>query len=475
MKLNKIFKSVTQMVSSGLLVKLLTILQAIILMKVLDPYDFGIVAIGLTFLLILSRFQSIGISEALIADKDLKDKSSNFSTLFCIRLPLSIFLFTLAFFFSPYWANLYNDEAITDVVRILSLSLLIKSFGIVSKTSLEIDLEFGKLAKISIIESAVKSLSIIFFAFQGYGYFSIIFGHIISSIIETALFLYYSPWWPKFEFNYIVAKKYIAYGKWIFLASLLYSILSSYDAFLIGKYLSLVDLGLYAVSLRWGYLSLLHVTPHFQKVLFTALSSKEYNTDIKSSYLKSNFVIAIITFPVTVGIIFIAEDLLFAIAGEKWLNAVMPLRIMAICGLVRSFIVADPIFASENRPQYQSYTLMLSLLFIFIFLYFSIIWQGLIGATLCITFTFLLHYLYSHYFLNKILRINLIDIFYEIVKPFLASMIMLLTLNLTKNMIYNFIQNDIISLIAIICVGMATYFFLIYYTLKEEILSKISS
>ena len=122
---------------------------------------------------------------------------------------------------------------------------------------------------------------------------------------------------------------------------------------MIAKYLSLTDLGIYTIALRWGYLTLLHITPHFQKVLFTSFSSTTYDLDIKSSYLKSNYVIALITFPVTLGLIFVAEDFLFAIAGDKWLNAALPLRVMAICGLIRSFIIADPVFASENRPHYS--------------------------------------------------------------------------------------------------------------------------
>jgi len=161
--------------------------------------------------------------------------------------------------------------------------------------------------------------------------------------------------------------------------------------------------------------------------------------------------------------------------GEKWLDATLPLQVMAICGLIRSFTIADPIFASENTPQYSSYTLLLSLSLMFCFLYYSIVWKGLIGAACCITVIFLFHYIFSHYFLNKILIIQIQEIFNEMVKPFFATIFMLLVLYIMSNKIESLIDNKVSSLIVIILLGMFSYFSIIYFTLKNEIISKLSN
>ena len=91
----------------------------------------------------------------------------------------------------------------------------------------------------------------------------------------------------------------LGFGKWILFTSIIFTFVSTIDTFIIGKKLSLVELGFYAIAARWGYLVLLQLTPALQKVLFPIFSSSNNVSEIKESYLYSLYFLGIISFPIS--------------------------------------------------------------------------------------------------------------------------------------------------------------------------------
>ena len=91
--ISKITTGIFYIFNASIITKVLSIVQTIILMRILDPYDFGIVAISMSFILIIQRFQTIGFSEAIIAGSGAKVEDDELSTLFVLRLGISSLLY----------------------------------------------------------------------------------------------------------------------------------------------------------------------------------------------------------------------------------------------------------------------------------------------------------------------------------------------------------------------------------------------
>ena len=91
----------------------------IILARLLLPSDFGIIALAGILITIMDRFKDFGISNAVIQKSEKFEES--LQTGFIMRSVSGILIFCFIFLIAPFWANFFNDQAITSVLRILAI------------------------------------------------------------------------------------------------------------------------------------------------------------------------------------------------------------------------------------------------------------------------------------------------------------------------------------------------------------------
>ena len=115
---------------------------SIILARLLDPSDYGVIALITVFTSILQVFVDSGLGNALIQKKDADDL--DFSTVFYTNVVFCLVLYGIAFFGAPLVAKFYNDISLTSVIRVLSLTLLISGVKNVQQAYVSRKLIFKK-------------------------------------------------------------------------------------------------------------------------------------------------------------------------------------------------------------------------------------------------------------------------------------------------------------------------------------------
>lgn len=473
--ISKITTGVFFIFNASIITKVLSIVQTIILMRILNPYDFGIVAISMSFILIIQRFQTIGFSEAIIAGSGVKVEDDELSTLFGLRLGISSLLYLVAFLFAPLWSYIYNDFEITNVVRFSAILFLIRSFGVVPLTLLKINTNFKILANVNVIDKLSSTIIIIALAYSGFSYWSILIGKISGGIISVIYLNIIQPWHIRIKFNKDISRKLFSFGKWLLFSSIVFTLVSTIDTIIIGKELSLIELGFYSIAIRWGYLTLLNLTPTLQKVLFPILSLNKDSNEVRASYLYAIYFVSLISFPITFGIISVAPEFINLIGGEKWKSVIILLQILSICGLIRSLNLVDPVYASQEKPKYSFYIVLFMLIYFSVFLYPAIRLYGLIGASICITFGYFLNFIYSVSLLKKVIEIKVMEIFHKMLLPLFSSCMMCFVILFSKDSLAILIDSQIAILVLLVLFGVILYCIFMVVLSKGKIINEIHS
>jgi O-antigen/teichoic acid export membrane protein len=113
---------------------------SIFLARLLNPEDFGLIAMAMAFIHIGGVFIDVGFSAALIQNKENSDLTYN--TVFIFNIIAGAFLTCIVYFSSDYIGVFYNDEQVAVLVKWLSLFFIFNSFNRVQNTILSRKLNF---------------------------------------------------------------------------------------------------------------------------------------------------------------------------------------------------------------------------------------------------------------------------------------------------------------------------------------------
>ena len=196
---NHAYRGIFWSAISRVTTQLLQFTTLIILARLLDPKEFGLIASSVVVIGFLNIFRDLGISSAIIQKESISDEL--IKTLFWVILLIGISLNLLLFIVAPQIADFYNAPKITDLLRVLSFSFTISSSTILHQSLLERELRFKQLANYEIISIAIGSFSGIIAAYMGYGVWSLIIQMFMNVTVLSFILWLKSDFKPKLFYS----------------------------------------------------------------------------------------------------------------------------------------------------------------------------------------------------------------------------------------------------------------------------------
>ncbi len=408
------------------------------------------------FINFLVQFSDFGINNAVIRKHDLAD--DDLYTGFTLKIVLGTVAFLFAYLLSPLSKLFFDNAAVTDVIKILSLNFIINSFAFIPNCLLVRDLNYKKLF-LPQTGSAIVNYSIsIILAINGFRFWSIVIANICSVVVNMILLNAIKPVKIKFAFNSKVAYEFLRFGGNLFLSGTVVFAIFNSDNFIIGSVLGSAFLGYYALSFNWGSLICVIVQDTVHNVLFPAFSKMQHDRDsIKKFYLQVLEFVSFIGVFANVGLLVCSYDFLYYILGhntDRWLPALTAFRILSVYGIIRSLMepVANVILTTgKSNLLFKSALIVgiteLSLLYP-VLKYFNIE-----GVAVLVTVAYSLQVFFYYPFLKRSFNINFKEIFTSF-KPAIFSMIAVVTVILPFEY---YVPSSFISFLFKILLVMITY------------------
>lgn len=386
---------------------LFQLLVTAILARLLTPSDFGIVAIATVFIVFFNILSDIGIGPAVIQRKDLDTKELNH--LFSFNVYLGFFLALLFFLLSWPISALYNDnEDIKKICQILSLLVLFTCFRTIPINILYRDKCFKFVAFITLFIQIIVGLISIFAAYNGWGFYSLIFPQVLSAFLQAIMF--YSKcnlrFVPGISPMFVVLKKIFSYSVYSFLSSIIYYFSRNMDKMLIGKFLGAEPLGYYEKSYRLMFMPIDNITFVITPVMHPLFSNFQNNLkEIADKYLRIVQLLAYVSFPLSVFLFFSSKELILILFGDQWLQSVPTFRILSLSVSVQMLTTTvGSIYNASNATKIGFFSSCIStLLMVSGFLITIFLWGTIESVAIGLLITQILFFFLNYMLLMKVL------------------------------------------------------------------------
>lgn len=440
---------------------------SIILARLLSPSDYGIVGITTVFIAIFNVIIESGFSNALIRKLDRNEH--DLATAFYFNAFVGIIAYSILFVTSSYIAEYFEEPVLSNLVKVVSLIVLINSFCIVPNAILTSQLNIKSQAYISIFSQIPAGIIAIFFAYHGLGLWALAIQQVFKSILTCILLWSKVHWFPKTKFSKQSFHYLWNFGSKLLLATLIGTIFNNIYSFLIGKYIGKNELGYY--SKGQGLANHISTVSNgiVQKIGLPVLSKYQQDKILLQKKFRSIMCLIIMVIaPLSALCFFEAKDIIILLWTEKWKETI-PMFQIIVCTLVMGPIGAMSLnlFQVVNRTDI---TLKLeffkkAVFAIVIFISFQYgIYALLLGMLFNNTFAALVNMYPTKYILNYSYISQLVDLFKYIIYSYSIGYALSLIINFDCRLI-----NILLYSIAYI----STYTFILYL-LKDKYFIKYS-
>lgn len=436
-----------------------------VLARLLEPEDFGCIALILVFVSFADILIDSGLSSALIQKKDITDR--DISTVFSINLAISIILFVVIIILAPSIGRFVGQPNLAIYLRVESIAVLIRAFYCIQAALLSKNLQFKDLAKYNIIASFFSALIAIILAAWGCGVWSLVAKNMVLQLSLCMLYRHASKTSYKIGFfkeNFISLFR---FGWFVALTTFLDTLYSNLTAFLIGKRYSVKDLGYYNQAKSLEQIPVYSLSMVITQVLFPFMSKMQDDGDrVLNNTRRVIMVTTFFAFPLMVYLIFFAKPVIVLLYSAKWSSSAVYFQILCFGGIVNSLIhvcrnVLKSIGETKDLFLTQMIITSIAIVGVVFFLHFDI--KILVAWVACCSY---INWLTISYITGKRigygLLVQLKDIALNILFAFVAGIVSFYGVK-------QIISSDIIMALLGAVVYMVCYFLLHYFLNTKSI------
>ena len=368
--------------------RVLGFVSTLILAAVLDPEQFGVVAIAQMVIDLLYLCKDLGVSQALIYRKDSVEDAAGTGLILTAGVNTGLFL--VAAMIAPIVARYYEQPILVPVIIALSSNLIWIALNSVPDAVLRKRMQFNKLVVPNVLPVIIGSAVSIWMAFAGYGVWSLVIRTQLIWVLQTALVWLISGLKPVWRFDRRLAGELLSYGKYIVGSSIILVLLYNIDKFYVSHFEGVAALGLFTLASRIASLPVTEFSHLVCRVIFPAFSAMNDDAErLRQSFLKTLRYSAIVSIPMAVGIGTFGPAVVRSVYGDKWAGMAPMLQILSGYALIRSFstLIAET-FKATGRPWLMQRYEFLRLLLVGVLGVPAIVKTGTIGLCVVIVFAY---------------------------------------------------------------------------------------
>ncbi len=351
---NKFIRNLGWLGLSEIIIRISRLVTTFVLARFLTSYDYGLAAIVMTTQELSQVFTRSGISSKLIqADAEGFEELCNDAYWLNWLIYFGLFVTQGLLAFPIAW--FYQDSHLILPICTLGLIYLVNPIGKINSFLImrENRLEIRALAHtVSICTSNFLSLILAYF---GFGIWAIVIPIVCVAPLTT--YIYYSshPWRPP---NKITTKRWgeiFSFGKSIVGVELLYTLRNNLDYLLIGRLISIEELGIYYFAFNAGLGISLSVINAIKAAILPHLCSlRSDGRELKQQYIKSLKTIALIIVPMVLLQSSLAPFYVPIVFGEKWRIAIPLLMLICLSAIPRPFAdAASQLLVAIGQPEWD--------------------------------------------------------------------------------------------------------------------------
>ena len=307
---------------------------SIFLARLLEPSEFGLIAMVMVLIGIAQIFTDIGLGGALIQRRRVL--AVHYTSVFYFNIFIASVLTAITYFSASAIADFYNNAELIPLAEVMSFSFIIAAFSSLQSIKLRKELDYRLLTRINLTSAFISGVVGVSLAFYGAGVWSLVVQNLLQGIIYNVLIWNSAHWKPSLQFSFKALSQLWGYGFRMFLTGLIDKVFTQLDYLIIGKLFDAASLGFYQRAKSLNLFVIRYSSESLMSILFPVLSKVQNNLlRFQQIVIKGFGVINFTTFLLLGGLYLVSEELIVLLFGDKWLPSVYIFKILVLSGFVR--------------------------------------------------------------------------------------------------------------------------------------------
>lgn len=323
-------------------------LVMMLLARMLDPMDFGLMGILSLFMAVGSLLIDSGFSHALIQKSSVTNQ--DYSTVFFINIFIGFTLYGVLYFTSPLISCLFNAPQLDPVAKMIFLIFPINSLCVVHLAKLTRELQFKIIAKVSVLSAIVSGVVGISTACLGYGVWALIYQQLSLYLSRVVMYWCLTKWYPKSFYNKASFHSLFGFSANLLGTGLIVTLFDNIYVFIVGKLFPLNITGFFNQAWQYGNLLPSLLTGVVSKATFPIFCQLHEDAAKLKESLRSVLGMSLfISIPCLFSTMVMAPNLFIVFFSDKWLPSVPFFQIICIYGAFLPLRVVNTDAIKANR------------------------------------------------------------------------------------------------------------------------------
>ena len=315
--------------------------STLIVIRLLEPGDYGLFAMSQVVLAFLSFLNGYGFASALIQSETVDH--FRIRQAFGLLLVMNGGLAAMQLMAAPLVADYYNQPVIADMLRVQALIFLSTPFIALPEVLMGRKLEFRKQAMVNLTAALVGAAIALFLAWQDYGVWTLVLAPIAMFWIRAIGLTWMARSLVMPTFNFRGCGSIVAFGTTILVTQLFWLVQTQSDILIAGRRFEPHDIGLYSESLFLAQIIMAKFVPPLNEVAFPAYAQLQKDpAGLRYAFLKAARLVMLVVLPAYIGMAVTAGPLVATLFGPKWME-IVPL--VTLVALAMPFMTLQILFA----------------------------------------------------------------------------------------------------------------------------------
>jgi O-antigen/teichoic acid export membrane protein len=308
-----------------------------VLARLLEPRDFGLVAMVTVITGVFRLFQDAGLSLVTVQRSNItKDQVS---TLFWMNILVGSILCLLMFVSAPLLVSFYQEPRLLWITIALASGFFINAAGVQHAALLQRHMRFTTLAWIEVLSFLLGAVIGIGMAMGGLGYWALVANTIVPTIVATTCYWMTERWVPGPPRRDAGNRSMFGFGGKVTLNGIILYFSLNLDKVLLGRSWGTEVLGIYGRAYQLIMIPRDYISAAVGGVAVASLSRLHDDPPrFRSYFLKSYSLMQALLMPVTLATALFADEIILFFLGPVWKDAGVVLRLLTPTILVMGLV-----------------------------------------------------------------------------------------------------------------------------------------
>lgn len=308
----------------------LGILSTLILVRLLAPEDFGVIAMAMIIVGLLDVLAQSGVDLALIRHD--KPDRTDYDSAWTLQLLISLFMGMILFVIAPYVADFFAEDKLTAVIRAYSIRSVLMGLENIGTIDFRRTFDYSREFRFNVIKRIFGLVVTIALAIVLRNYWALVYGAVASQCVNVAYSYHVHAYRPRLTLKNV--RQLVSFSSWLVVQRVTRYAARRMDQFIVGSFAGTLFMGRYYVAYDLATSPTNELVTPMARGLYPVYARLQHEPEkLVESFLKALSTVALFIIPIGLGLWATAPVMVPVLLGSKWLDVIPLIETLAIFGI----------------------------------------------------------------------------------------------------------------------------------------------